>query len=68
MAEAGAAVVIDDAALTPERIATVAGELLADPDRLAAMSSAARTLARPDAAQRVAAEVLAPADEVNFST
>ncbi len=68
MAEAGAAVVIDDAALTPERIATVAGELLADPGRLAAMSSAARTLARPDAAQRVAAEVLAPADEVNFST
>jgi UDP-N-acetylglucosamine--N-acetylmuramyl-(pentapeptide) pyrophosphoryl-undecaprenol N-acetylglucosamine transferase len=59
MADAGAAVVIDDAELTPRRLAAAAAELFADPERLAAMATAARSLARPDAAQRVAAEVLA---------
>ena len=59
MADAGAAVVIDDAALAPTRLAQAAGALLRDPDRLARMGVAARSLARPDAADRVAEEILA---------
>jgi UDP-N-acetylglucosamine--N-acetylmuramyl-(pentapeptide) pyrophosphoryl-undecaprenol N-acetylglucosamine transferase len=61
MADAGAAVVLEDAELSPDRIAGTASELLADPDRLAAMSRAASSIARPDAARRVAGEILAAA-------
>jgi UDP-N-acetylglucosamine--N-acetylmuramyl-(pentapeptide) pyrophosphoryl-undecaprenol N-acetylglucosamine transferase len=61
MAQAGAAVVIPDAELTPERLAHEVAALLADPPRLAAMAAASARLARPDAAQRVAAELLAAA-------
>ena len=59
MADAGAAEVIDDAELTPARLAEAARTLLHDPARLARMGAAARSLARPDAADRVAAEILA---------
>ena len=59
MAEAGAAVVIEDRELDPERLRGLCGELLADPERLAEMGAASASLARPDAAERVAAEVLA---------
>jgi len=52
---AGAAVMIPDAELTTERLAAELDSLLADSDRLAVMSGAARGLARPDAADRVAA-------------
>ncbi len=58
MAEAGAAVVIDDAELDPGHLRELASELLGDPGRLAAMAAASRTIARPDAAERVAAELL----------
>lgn len=58
MAEAGAAVVIEDFALTPEALAEAAETLLDDPERLERMSVRARGLARPDAAERVAAEIL----------
>ncbi len=58
MADAGAAVVVDDMQLTPERIAELTTELLGDRDRLAAMSAASRSLARPDAADQIAKEVL----------
>lgn len=58
MADAGAAVVIEDSALDPGAIAAVAGELLGDPERLAEMGRAARSVARPDAASAVAAEIL----------
>jgi UDP-N-acetylglucosamine--N-acetylmuramyl-(pentapeptide) pyrophosphoryl-undecaprenol N-acetylglucosamine transferase len=61
MADAGAAVVIDDPELTPERVRAEAAALLDDPDRIAAMAAASRSLARPDAARRIAAEVLAAA-------
>ena len=61
MAEAGAAAVIDDAELTPQRLDQVVGELLGDEARLRRMAAASRSLARPDAARRVAAEVLAAA-------
>ena len=54
---AGAAVLVPDAELTPERLAEVVDELLGDPARLAAMGRAAAERARPDAAERVAALV-----------
>lgn len=62
MADAGAAITIEDAALTGELVRERVSELLADGARLAAMAEAARSLARPDAAQRVAAEILAALD------
>ncbi|MGH2961952.1 MAG: UDP-N-acetylglucosamine--N-acetylmuramyl-(pentapeptide) pyrophosphoryl-undecaprenol N-acetylglucosamine transferase, partial [Solirubrobacterales bacterium] len=58
MEAAGAAVVIEDSALTPETLADTASELLDDPDRLERMAVRARGLARPDAAQRVAAQIV----------
>jgi UDP-N-acetylglucosamine--N-acetylmuramyl-(pentapeptide) pyrophosphoryl-undecaprenol N-acetylglucosamine transferase len=58
MADGGAAVVIPDSELTPERLSAAIAELLADEDRLRAMSMAARRLAKPDAAERIAREVL----------
>jgi UDP-N-acetylglucosamine--N-acetylmuramyl-(pentapeptide) pyrophosphoryl-undecaprenol N-acetylglucosamine transferase len=62
MAEAGAAVVVEDADLNGEVVRTVAGELLAEEARLQRMAAASASLARPDAADRVAAEVLAAAE------
>jgi UDP-N-acetylglucosamine--N-acetylmuramyl-(pentapeptide) pyrophosphoryl-undecaprenol N-acetylglucosamine transferase len=61
MANAGAAVVIPDAELDAQRLASTVGELLADPDRLSRMSEASRSLAMPDAASRIADEILAAA-------
>ncbi len=58
MQQAGAAVVIPDAALSAARLAHEVGELLADPSRLGAMAHASARLARPDAARAVAAELL----------
>jgi UDP-N-acetylglucosamine--N-acetylmuramyl-(pentapeptide) pyrophosphoryl-undecaprenol N-acetylglucosamine transferase len=51
---AGAARMIEEKDLTPERLAAVLTELLGDTARLTAMEEAARKLARPDAAARVA--------------
>jgi UDP-N-acetylglucosamine--N-acetylmuramyl-(pentapeptide) pyrophosphoryl-undecaprenol N-acetylglucosamine transferase len=62
MADAGAAVVVADRDLTPERLRGEVDGLLADPARLRAMGEASAALARPDAAQRIAAELLAAAD------
>ncbi len=61
MAEAGAAEVLEDAELQPEELARRLAELFADPDRLEAMAAASRSLARPDAADRVATEILSAA-------
>jgi UDP-N-acetylglucosamine--N-acetylmuramyl-(pentapeptide) pyrophosphoryl-undecaprenol N-acetylglucosamine transferase len=58
MAEAGAAAVIEDSELTAERTATEVRALLADEERLERMAAASRSLARPDAAARIADEVL----------
>jgi len=51
---AGAARVIEEKDLTGRSLADAVGELVAAPDRIAAMERAARRLARPDAAARVA--------------
>jgi UDP-N-acetylglucosamine--N-acetylmuramyl-(pentapeptide) pyrophosphoryl-undecaprenol N-acetylglucosamine transferase len=53
--------VIPDSELTPERLSEEIAALLADEDRLREMSIAARRLAKPDAAQRIAREVLGAA-------
>jgi len=65
MADAGAAITIEDDELTPERLAEASASLLGDEKRLAAMSAASLVLARPDAAERIAAEVLAAAPTVD---
>ncbi len=54
MEAAGAAVLLPDAQCDGARLDAVAAELLADPDRLTMMSKAARSVARPDAADRLA--------------
>lgn len=51
---AGAAVLVPDDQLSPERLVRELDTVLADPQRLARMGRAARSLARPDAAERVA--------------
>jgi UDP-N-acetylglucosamine--N-acetylmuramyl-(pentapeptide) pyrophosphoryl-undecaprenol N-acetylglucosamine transferase len=59
MADAGAAVTVADAELTPELLAREAAALLGDLERLERMAAASRALAKPDAAERIAAEVMA---------
>jgi len=58
---AGATTVVADAELTPARLASEVGALLGDEARLAEMAAAAVAMAKPDAAKRIAAEVLAAA-------
>jgi UDP-N-acetylglucosamine--N-acetylmuramyl-(pentapeptide) pyrophosphoryl-undecaprenol N-acetylglucosamine transferase len=62
MADGGAAVVIPDSELTPDRLTGAITELLDDKGRLREMSVAARHLAKPDAAQRIAREVRGAAE------
>ena len=59
MSDAGAAVVVEDSELDGERVRELASELIFDDRRLREMGAAAAALAMPDAADRVAAEVLA---------
>jgi UDP-N-acetylglucosamine--N-acetylmuramyl-(pentapeptide) pyrophosphoryl-undecaprenol N-acetylglucosamine transferase len=54
MVDAGAALLMPDRDCDAARLDVVVGELLADRGRLDAMAKAARTLARPDAAARLA--------------
>jgi UDP-N-acetylglucosamine--N-acetylmuramyl-(pentapeptide) pyrophosphoryl-undecaprenol N-acetylglucosamine transferase len=61
MAEAGAALVISDDQLEPRRLAQTVDDLLADSERLERMTAASRSLAKPDAAARIADEILAAA-------
>ncbi len=61
MAGAGAATVIGDAELSPERLSAEVATLLSDEPRLEAMTAASAALAMPDAARRIADEVLAAA-------
>jgi UDP-N-acetylglucosamine--N-acetylmuramyl-(pentapeptide) pyrophosphoryl-undecaprenol N-acetylglucosamine transferase len=57
--QAGAAVVVPDAELDGPRLAREVGTLLAAPQRLGAMAKAARAVAKPDAAQLIADELIA---------
>ncbi|MGB6975518.1 MAG: undecaprenyldiphospho-muramoylpentapeptide beta-N-acetylglucosaminyltransferase [Terracidiphilus sp.] len=55
MVKAGAAAMLSEPELgEPERLLRVLAELLTSPERLAAMAAAARPLAHPDAAARIA--------------
>jgi UDP-N-acetylglucosamine--N-acetylmuramyl-(pentapeptide) pyrophosphoryl-undecaprenol N-acetylglucosamine transferase len=58
MEQSGAALVIPDAELDGPRLAREVGGLLAAPQRMAEMANAARVVAKPDAADRVADELL----------
>jgi UDP-N-acetylglucosamine--N-acetylmuramyl-(pentapeptide) pyrophosphoryl-undecaprenol N-acetylglucosamine transferase len=58
MANGGAAVVIPDSELDGARLAREVGALLGSPQRLESMRTAARKLARADAADHIAGEVL----------
>ncbi len=62
MADAGAAVVIGDRELSGTLLAHRVAGLLADPSALAAMATASRALARPEAAQQIARELLEAAN------
>lgn len=59
LASRGAAVVVPQAELTPDRLDGVVHELLADPARLAALGRAAAAQARPLAAEHIAERILA---------
>ena len=54
LVEAGAAVLLPERELTPERLAADAAAILGDSARAAAMAAAAAGLGRPDAARRLA--------------
>jgi UDP-N-acetylglucosamine--N-acetylmuramyl-(pentapeptide) pyrophosphoryl-undecaprenol N-acetylglucosamine transferase len=54
LADAGAAVVLREDVLSVDSLAAALAALLDDPRKLAAMSQAARSVARPDAAERLA--------------
>jgi UDP-N-acetylglucosamine--N-acetylmuramyl-(pentapeptide) pyrophosphoryl-undecaprenol N-acetylglucosamine transferase len=58
MAAAGAATVLGDGELDPGRVRDEVAALLGDGARLAAMAAASRRISRPDAARRIADEVL----------
>jgi UDP-N-acetylglucosamine--N-acetylmuramyl-(pentapeptide) pyrophosphoryl-undecaprenol N-acetylglucosamine transferase len=53
LADAGAAVMMEERSLSPEMLADEIAATLVDPARRAAMSAAMRALARPDAAARI---------------
>jgi UDP-N-acetylglucosamine--N-acetylmuramyl-(pentapeptide) pyrophosphoryl-undecaprenol N-acetylglucosamine transferase len=54
LADAGAAVIVREDALTPQALAQTLAELLTQPERLSKMAAAARAVARPDASERLA--------------
>lgn len=61
LADGGAAVVVPDAELDGPRLAREVGALLRAPERLRAMRRAALSLARPDAAEQIADELMSMA-------
>jgi UDP-N-acetylglucosamine--N-acetylmuramyl-(pentapeptide) pyrophosphoryl-undecaprenol N-acetylglucosamine transferase len=61
MERGGAATVLRDEELGAERLAAEVAAAFGDAARLEAMAAASRSLARPDAARRIAGEVLAAA-------
>ena len=62
LADAGGAVLLQQEQATPDHLRLTLSDLLNDPDRLAVMGEHARSVGRPDAAARLADELLALAD------
>jgi UDP-N-acetylglucosamine--N-acetylmuramyl-(pentapeptide) pyrophosphoryl-undecaprenol N-acetylglucosamine transferase len=58
LADAGAAVLIEEKYLNPDKLGSEAGAILSDGSRRQAMSNAMRAFARPDAAERIVDRVL----------
>jgi UDP-N-acetylglucosamine--N-acetylmuramyl-(pentapeptide) pyrophosphoryl-undecaprenol N-acetylglucosamine transferase len=58
LADAGAAVIVDERELSGARLADIVAPLATDRARLDAMGAAMRRLARPDAAARIVARLL----------
>jgi UDP-N-acetylglucosamine--N-acetylmuramyl-(pentapeptide) pyrophosphoryl-undecaprenol N-acetylglucosamine transferase len=58
MRDAGAAEVLADSALAPDTLASTVAALIGDAPRLERMAAASRAIARPDAAERIADEIL----------
>lgn len=56
--EAGAAMLMREADFTPEALSAKVAAILGDPETAAAMAAAAGALGRPDAAERLMAEVI----------
>lgn len=67
LAEAGAAVLVPQAQLTPDGLAALVRELLDEPGRLAEMRERARSLATPDATARLVDLILALAERSRAS-
>jgi UDP-N-acetylglucosamine--N-acetylmuramyl-(pentapeptide) pyrophosphoryl-undecaprenol N-acetylglucosamine transferase len=61
MERAGAASVVADEELSPERLASEVGAILGDPERLRRMAECSAAMAKPQAAATIADEVLAAA-------
>lgn len=59
MADVGAAVIIDDAALEPDGVTRLVAEIFGDRQRLEQMAAASLSLAKPSAAADIADELLA---------
>jgi len=57
VARAGGAIVLEQGNLSGDALVALLKDLMTDRSRLARMSAAARTLARPDAAERIADRV-----------
>lgn len=58
LVDAGAALLLPQPELSPERLADILSELCTDRERLLSMATAARSRARPDAAERLATRCL----------
>jgi UDP-N-acetylglucosamine--N-acetylmuramyl-(pentapeptide) pyrophosphoryl-undecaprenol N-acetylglucosamine transferase len=65
MEQAGAATILPDAELTPERLRAAVDALATDEQRRREMALAAAKLARPDAARTIAREVLAAVEQTS---
>ena len=65
MEQAGAATILPDAELTPERLRADVDALVQDDERRREMALAAAKLARPDAAQTIAREILAAVEHTS---
>ena len=59
LADAGAALLLEQRDLTGDSLAAAVAALASDPGRLEAMTTAVRTFARPDAAARIVDRVIA---------